>query len=175
MGPTVRVRARSARFLGMTMITVAGVGLVSAAAGGLETALRLGPVLVLFGLLGWAAFWQPYVEISDGGVTVSNIVRTVHVPWPAVTDVEGRYGLRLATSYGPVTAWAAAAPAGRARARGENSPVAVAVADRLQSMRLAGHLDRAHLERDTLDVVWHLPVLVTGGVLVAGCALALAF
>lgn len=174
MGPTVRVRARSARFLGMSMITVAGVGLVSAAAGGLETVLRLGPLLMLFGLLGWAAFWQPYVEISDGGVTVGNIVRTVHVPWAAVTDINGRYGLRLATSYGPVTAWAAAAPAGRARARGENSPVAVAVADRQEAIRLAGHLDRAHLERDTLDVVWHLPVLVTGCVLVAACVLTLA-
>lgn len=174
MGPTVRVRTRSIRIVGMAMIAAAALGLVSATAGGLETVLRLGAPLMLFGLLGWAAFWQPYVEISDGGVTVGNIVRTVHVPWPAVTDVDGRYGLRLVTSYGAVTAWAAAAPAGRARARGENSPVAVAVADRQAAMCSAGHLDGARLERDTLSVVWHLPVLVVGCVLVACCVLALA-
>lgn len=175
MGPTVRLRARATRVLGMAMIVVAALGLVSATVGGLATLLRLGAPLLLFGLLGWAAFWAPYVEISDGGVTVSNTLRTVHVPWPAVTAVDGRYGLRLGTSYGPVTAWAAAAPAGRARARGENSPAALAVADRRAAMRSAGHLDNAHLERDTLGVEWHLPVLAAGCVLVACCVLALAF
>ena len=67
-------------------------------------------------MLGWAAFGEPYVEVTDGGVTVANTLRTIEVPWPAIDEVEGRYGLKLLTAYGPVTAWAASAPAGRQRA-----------------------------------------------------------
>ena len=51
---------------------------------------------------------DPYVEVSDGGVTV---VATPCAPWrcrgPPSSEVDGRYGLRLRTAYGAVTAWAA--------------------------------------------------------------------
>ena len=126
MGTTVLLRSRSARALAVAMVAVAVVGLVSAVVDGLDVVLVYGAPLLAIGLLGWAAFWMPYVEISDGEVVVRNTLRTVHVPWPAIESVEGRYGLRLVTAYGSVTAWAASAPGGRQRARVQQSQSAAA-------------------------------------------------
>ena len=44
------------------MMVVSAAGLVSAASAGPDTVLRFGAPVALFGLLGWAAFWQPHVE-----------------------------------------------------------------------------------------------------------------
>jgi hypothetical protein len=168
MGPTVRLRPRAARALGALMVLAAVAGLVSLAVGDLATALRLAAPVVLFGLLGWAAFWEPYVEVADGGVRIANTLRTVMVPWPAVEEVEGRYGLRLRTAYGSFTAWAAQAPAGRQRARGLESEAARLVRERLETLRQAGHLDNPRLERPEAQVTWHRARIAA----VAGLALA---
>jgi Bacterial PH domain len=147
------------RALGAVMVVLAVLGLGSALLGGADDILRFGAPVTLFGVLGWAAFWTPYVEVSDGGVTVANTLRTVEVPWPAIDDVDGRYGLKLLTAYGPVTAWAASAPAGRERARREHSAASAAVSERLGELRAAGHLDDPKLERPEPVIVWHHPVL----------------
>ncbi len=168
MGETVRIRSRSALTVGALMVLVGVVGLGSTLAAGWDGVARFGAPLALFGLLGWAAFWQPYVEVSDGGVTIANTLRTIEIPWPAIESVEGRYGLRLGTAYGPVTAWAAPAPAGRERARGQQGRTADAVTQRLEELREAGHLDDPRLERPEPQVTWHQPLLVAIAVLVVG-------
>lgn len=160
MGPTVQLRARSTQALGAAMMALSVVGLVSVLFSGADTVLQFAAPLALFGVLGWGAFWRPRVVVSDGGVTVVNTLRTVEVPWPAVQSVDGRYGLRLLTAYGPVTAWGAAAPAGRERARGVQSPAATAVNERLGALRGAGYLDDAKLERPAPWTAWHVPLIV---------------
>jgi hypothetical protein len=165
MGTTVQLRSRTARALGMGLIAVAVAALVSAVADGVDVLVSLGAPVVLLGLLGWAAFWQPYVEVSDGGVKVVNTLRTLEVPWPSIEAVEGRYGLRLRTAYGSVTAWAAGAPTGRRRARGEDSEAARAVTSRLMSLREAGYLDDARLERPHLHTTWHRQIIAAAGLL----------
>jgi len=163
MGSTVRLRSRAAQALAVAMMTLSAAGLVTSAVdGGL---LRLGAPVLLFGLIGWAAFWQPYVEVSDGAVRIANTLRTVEVPWPAIQAVDGRYGLRLETAFGPVNAWAAPAPAGRQRARGELGSTAAVVADRLEALRVAGHLDDPRLERSAMPTTWHWPLIGTIAVL----------
>ena len=127
MASTVLLRSRSARALGATMVGLSVLMLGSAVTGGVTTVLDFAAPMALFGVLGWAAFWQPYVEVSDGGVTVANTLRTVQVPWPAIESVDGRYGLRMQTAYGRVTAWAASAPQGRERARELQSEAALVV------------------------------------------------
>jgi hypothetical protein len=171
MGPTVTIKGRASQVLGAAMMAAAAIGLVSLARGGLDSLLAFAAPMTLFGVLGWAAFWRPQVEVSDGGVTVVNTLRTVVVPWPAVESVDGRYGLVIRTAYGPVTAWGAAAPGGRQRARGEQSPAAVAVSERLESLRAAGHLDDARLERPDLLRTWHWPEIVTGALLLVAAVL----
>jgi hypothetical protein len=159
MGPTVQLRSRSAHALGAMMIAVSVLGVATAVWGGVDTVLRFAAPLALFGVLGWGAFWRPCVEVSDGGVLVVNALRTVQVPWPAVESVDGRYGLTLLTAYGAVSAWGAAAPVGKQRARGEQSTAAVVVAERLEDLQRAGHLNDRRLERDALPTTWHLPLI----------------
>jgi hypothetical protein len=88
MRQTERIRARSAQTLGVVMMVASVVGVASTALGGADVLLRYGAPLALFGVFGWAAFWQPYVEVSEGGVVVANTLRTVEVPWPAVDEVD---------------------------------------------------------------------------------------
>jgi hypothetical protein len=147
------------------MVVMSLAGLASVVVGGTDAMLRFAAPLALFGVLGWGAFWQPHVEVSDGGVTVVNTLRTIEVPWPAVQSVDGRYGLRLQTAYGPVTAWGAAAPAGRGRATGASSAAATAVNERLGTLRSAGHLDDAQLERPAPRTVWHRGLVAAFAVL----------
>jgi len=147
------------RALGAVMMALSGVGLASVVFSGTEAVAQFAAPLALFGVIGWGAFWQPRVEVSDGGVTVVNTLRTVEVPWPAVQGVDGRYGLRLSTSYGRVSAWSAAAPVGPERARGVQSPAAGAVTERLEALRAAGHLEGAKLERAAPRTTWHIPLI----------------
>lgn len=156
------------------MVVLAVLGLGSAVSGGMDTVLSFAAPVALFGLLGWAAFWQPYVEVSDGGVTLANTLRTVQVPWPAINEVDGRYGLRLGTAYGNLTAWAAPAPTGRERASDQPSTTAKAVTRRLESLREAGFLTDRRLEGAPLRTTWHLPLLVAIGAL-GLCAVTLPF
>ncbi|ROR90578.1 PH domain-containing protein [Nocardioides aurantiacus] len=165
LGPTEVVRAPSARALGATMVALAVLGTGSTLLGGPTAVRTYAAPLVLFGLLGWAAFWRACVEVSDGGVRVVNTLRTVEVPWPALEEVEGRYGLRLRTAYGTVQAWAAQAPSGTQRARGEPGPAAVRVQARLEALRAAGHLDDGRLERPDLRRTWHSGTLAGVAVL----------
>jgi hypothetical protein len=164
-GPTVVFRSRWSVALAVAMLATAVVGVVLAASAGAEPLRVFGAPLLLFGLLGWAAFWHPHVEVSDGGVRVANTWRTMHVPWPSITEVDGRYGLRLRTAYGTVTSWAAPAPSGRARARSQGSEAAQVVGARLEELRAAGYLDHPVLEREALETTWDVPLLAAAGLL----------
>lgn len=164
-GPTAVVRSRSGQALGLAMVVTAVVGLGTLLTEGGAPLLNYGAAVLLFGFLGWAAFWQPHVEVSDGGVRVANTWRTVDVPWPAVEEVEGRYGLRLRTAYGAVTAWGAPAPAGRDRARRGTGSAADLVNARVAELRAAGYLDDAVLERPHPRVTWHRTTILVAAVL----------
>jgi hypothetical protein len=147
-------------------VAVAVAGLASAVTGGIDSLGRYGAPIVLFGLLGWAVFWKPRVEVSDGGVVMVNILRTIHVPWPAVEAVDGRYGLQLLTAYGAFTAWAVSAPSGADRRQGRDSAAAVGVQERLDSLRGAGWLDDPRLEQPRARTEWHLAMICATATLV---------
>ncbi len=148
------------------MVAVSLLALGTAVWDGRDAVLQYAGIAVLFGLLGWAAFWQPHVEVSDGGVKLANTLRTIEVPWPAVQGVEGRYGLRLRTAYGAFVAWGADAPFGRKRAAGIQSEAARAVSDRLEVLRAAGFLSDPVLERAQPRTVWHVALIAAVAVLV---------
>ena len=167
MQPTVRLRSRPVRLLGAAMMVMSLAGLVSLGLDGAESSIRFGAPVLMFGVVGWGTFWKPFVEVSDGGITVANTLRTVEVPWPAVQAVDGRYGLRLRTALGPVTAWAAQAPSGRERARGQQSRAAQLVEERLELLRGQGHLDNPRLERPRAVVHWHRSLLGASAALTA--------
>ncbi len=145
--------------VGVTLGAVAVAGLLLAVTGGLGTLARYGGPFLLLGLLGWAAFWAPRVEVSDGGVLVVNIFRTIQVPWPAVEGVDGRYGLQLRTAYGAFTAWGVSAPTGSDRRQARPSAAAVTVQERLDALREAGWLENPRLEQPHAHAEWHVPLI----------------
>lgn len=168
MAATVLLRATGPRVLGAAMVATAAVGLLALVSDGPGAVVAWAAPLVLFALVGWTAFWRPHVEVSDGGVRVVNTLRTVEVAWPAVQEVDGRYGLRLLTSYGAVQAWGAQAPTGRGRGTAPDSEASAAVRAHWERLRAQGHLDGARLEQPELPVRWHAGTVVA--LVVAGVA-----
>jgi Bacterial PH domain len=155
--------------------------------------LGFAPWLALLSGACWATFWRPCVEVSDGGVRLVNVTRTIDVPWPAITGIETRWALTLITAYGKFTAWAAPAPGRGAmrkatrvdpdvvlgRAAGAHAPSAATevppgpagqaaeiVQAHWERLRAAGHLDNPVLEHERVPVRWHIGTLVAGVVLV---------
>jgi len=178
-------------------VICAGMILSVALAGDWSDAGLMAPWAALLALACWATFWRPRVVVSDGGVRLVNVTRTIDVPWPALQTVETRWALTLVTAYGRFTAWSAPAPGARgallsrsATARdappgydGSARPsdlvdtpsgaAAALVIDRWEALRAAGHLDHPRLEHDRIPVRWHLgTALAAAALLVAGIVTA---
>lgn len=99
------------RVLSVVTAAIAGLGLVGVIVSGDMTSLvRYGWIMLLIGALAFALFWFPRVDVAEHEVTVRNVFSTIHVPWPAIQNVDTKYALTLYTSEGKVTAWASPAP-----------------------------------------------------------------
>jgi hypothetical protein len=167
MASTMLFRSSSTRFVGVGAIAFSAVGLASLVVEReWDDLARFGGLLGLVALTGYAVMWLPYVEVSEGGLAFRNVFRTVRLPWPAIEEVDGRYGLRVQTAYGRFTAWAAPAPAGRDRMRGGDSEAAALVRRQMERLQGLGHLDNRRLESDHADVTWHVPVIIVAVALV---------
>ena len=151
------------------------------ATSGVGDAVATVPWVLLFSTCCWAIFWNPCVVVSDGGVRLVNVTRTIDVPWPAIENVETRYALTLVTAYGRYAAWAAPAPSAggalrnsmRSRQRvvdrgaeveavtmGEvpgtaSGDAARIVRRRWERLRADGFLDDPRLEFDKPPIRWH--------------------
>lgn len=141
-------RSSFSRALAVVTIALCAVLLVSLAlTAGVGTTLRYAAPALLVALLAWMAYWRPLVEVSDGGIELRNVWRTVQVAWPALQEVDGRLGLRLVTAYGTYQAWAVPAPR---RTRGSRevatTEAATMVRTRWDELRRAGHLEAPRLE-----------------------------
>jgi hypothetical protein len=157
-GESVVLRAPTMRVVGFSTAAVSVVALVVTATDPADLARWAAPLL-LVALVGWAGFWRPCVEVSDGGVLIVNVLRSIEVPWPAIESVDGRFGLQLRTAYGSFNAWGAGAPTGRDRMRTRESEAAVLVRERRDALKAEGWLDDPRLERPRAKVRWHLPVI----------------
>ena len=164
--------------------------------------LRTGPWLALVVGTVWAMYWRPEVAVDDSGVRVVNVLRTVHLPWPAIQRIDTKWALTLFTAYGKVTAWAAPAPggfasrmAGRQDFRGlpestyggdrsirpgdlpgtPSGAAALVVRRRWEELRDAGYLDNPKLEFARPPMVWHYRTILVGALLVLVGLLASLF
>ena len=94
MGPTVHIQPVFYRVLGACTMVFAVLGVGSFIVARDWPALaEYAPWVALLGVVGYEGLWAPYLEVSDGGVTMRNVLRTVRLPWPAIHSVEGKYGL----------------------------------------------------------------------------------
>lgn len=170
------------------IVVAAGSGAAVLVQSGFVAMLQTLPWLALFAPLCWAIFWRPKVVVSDAGVRLVNVARTVDVPWPALVEVQTKFALTLVTAYGSFTAWAAPAPsghstvhtvigsstAGRAsrprfdrealpmseRPDSPSGDAAAMVRRRWDQLREAGFLDDPRLEHAEIPVTWHVCTLV---------------
>lgn len=190
MGPTLVFRSTYGRVLTVATGAVAVALVVVTAVTG-DVVAVVGALLpaALVTYLVWMLFWRPAVEVSDGGVQVRNVARTVHVPWTAYEGVETRYSLEVRYAGGTVTAWAAPRSSGTARwlrssrrrtagqdqvvAGASAEAVADAVTQRHGLLAAAGHLDRAVPGAPGARTTWHVVQLAVLGALVVGTVVAL--
>jgi hypothetical protein len=152
------------------------------------------PWMALLTLTCWATFWRPCVTVSDAGVELVNVSRTVFIPWPALYAIDTKWSLTLITAYGRYRAWSAPAPGTRSallslggghKERGKwdgqpeetvrpgdlvDSPsgsAAALIRRRWEDMRAAGHLENPRLERDRAPVTWHVATALAAAALLA--------
>lgn len=196
-------RTATGRVLTVVITAVCALGAVAITVQrGVGDGLRAAPFLALTAGICWALFAHPCVKVDLSGVTLVNVVRTVTVPWPAITDVETRWGLTLVTAYGRRTAWAAPSPGAAhvlrnsPRTEGRNLPAstyrngsvrpgdlptspsghaALLVRAQWEALQRQGALSEPRLEFDRLPTSWHRGILTSGAVLVALCASSLVW
>lgn len=74
----------------------------------------------------WWCLWRPRIEVGDHAVRIVNPLRTVDIPWSAVTHVDTKFTLTLFTPFGRFGAAAAPQPgqlaARRAVKRADTEP-----------------------------------------------------
>ncbi len=106
----VSFRPSFGRILSVVVVAImlsAIVGFV--VAGDLEGALRFGWWYVLVAVLAVVTYWNPSVDVSQGGVTVRNPFSSWTVPWGAIQRIDTKFALTLYTAERRVEAWAAPA------------------------------------------------------------------
>ena len=136
--PVVRTFRQGSSLAAGGVIAVLSVGflllyLVGDRSRGADPALW--SVVVL--LLVWAVLLRPSVRLSEHGVTLRNVLRDVHLTWPAIDLVEARWALTLVTEAGDAySAWAISAQ------RPKRAPSATPADGRINPMQsLSGALD----------------------------------
>lgn len=71
--------------------------------------VRHTPTFLLFPLAAWVFYTRPAVVLTETGVTLRNIARTIEIPWASIQSVDTTWGLTIRTSRRPYSAWAATA------------------------------------------------------------------
>jgi hypothetical protein len=182
MSETVEFRPRSGRVLTVGAAVLAAAGAVTTLVQEPGVGVRYLPAFVLGVVLVWALFDRPAVLVSDGGVEVRNVLRTIELPWPSIERIDTKYALTLYTAYGVYAAWAAPAPSRSSTLRATpqdtrhlpetsyigggirpgdlagtpSGDAAAYIRRRWEQLHDAGHLDAPRLERDRPRVHWHL-------------------
>lgn len=193
-------RPATGRLVSGGMLVLCAVGLVGVTReDGWQDGLRWAPFLALVAGLGWAMFWHPRVVVDFEGVTMVNVVRTITVPWPAIVEVDTRWGLTLVTVSGRYRAWAAPAPGAAhvlrhsPRHEGRHLPAttyrqgtvrpgdlpssasggaALIVRTWWEQLQRQGALEEPRLEFASIPVRWHARTLLVLTCLVAACSLS---
>ena len=86
-------RARVGRGLTAAIAVLGVIALVATAVEDPAAALRYGPALLVPAAVAWVLFARPAVIVSDAGVELRNVLRTIDLPWPSIERVDTKYAL----------------------------------------------------------------------------------
>lgn len=176
MSDTVVFRTGFSRVFPWIAAAVVAAGAVSMVAQrGWYELWRSGPLLALALAIVWLLFALPRVEVSDGGIALVNIARTVWVAWPNFRSAEAQWNLRVrATDGREFSSWALPAGSGSLRRLPRAAPArsgtaeaaALKIGERVRALTEAGFLPappeapvRVSLNRTPLLVLAAIAVL----------------
>jgi hypothetical protein len=106
----VRLISRFSRALSVLVIAVCALGEAGLVfyAHPLTVVHGFAPIL-LVGYGAYVLFWVPLLVVGPAQVVIVNPTRTYEITWPAVLDIQTKWGLTLVTPKGKVNAWASPA------------------------------------------------------------------
>jgi hypothetical protein len=184
MGPTKVFCSMYGRVLTIATAVIAVLATAVQVGQDLGAALATLAVGATVTCLVWMLFWRPRVEVSDGGIEVRNVVRSVHVPWPAYVGVRTQWSLEVDYAGGKVTAWAAPRSSssgqwlrnwrrrptdpGSTRVGGASAEVvAAAIVERHEALTAAGYLSSPRTDAPEARSTWNVVELAALGSLAA--------
>lgn len=105
---TVAIRGENSRFWCYLLWFMAVVILVSSGLnGGFSEMLLVLPIVAFLGVMGWAGWWNPRLEVNPTGLRIVNLMREWIVPWSDFKEAENRWGLYVHThSNRKISVWA---------------------------------------------------------------------
>ena len=114
MDPAITIRPRFGLILTVVIALIVVSCMVSFVVVGDTGNLRaFGGGLTVIVWLTWVGFWRPRVVIGPTSVDVHNPFTDFRIPWGDIESLDTRFGLRLATPHGRISAWGAPAPGAR--------------------------------------------------------------
>ena len=146
---------------------------------------------VLFGVaVAWSIFVRPSVVIDAQGVTIRNIVRDIHIPWAALTDISTRWNLKVMAGSQGYNAWAISSqvdrpssassglfriPASvRSNRTGSAAASASPAATKVTARTVAESIQRAKQEYDDAVAAGEVPPAADAGVRIVWLPLVMA-
>lgn len=106
-------RTTFSRVIAVLVIAVCVVAVVTTGLTDPSRLLRTWPYGVV-AAVSWVAFWRPYARIDDDGVVMANVLRSVRLPWAAVTGIDSRWAFTIETADRKHSSWAVPARSGMA-------------------------------------------------------------
>jgi hypothetical protein len=106
----VRLISRFSRVLSVLVIAVCVLGEAGLVFYGHPLTIVHGVApIALIGYGAWVLFWVPLLVVGPAQVVIVNPARTWEISWPAILDIQTKWGLTLVTPRGRVNAWASPA------------------------------------------------------------------
>lgn len=183
MGETHVFQTVFSKYFSMAFAGVTGLASVYLAFSDVGELTASVPILLAVGILVWLLFGHPRLEVSDGGITLVNIVHTIHIPWNRFVGVHTKWNLRIVTDGEEYTSWALPVSSGTARrlprrrgakqgsshevAGGPAETAALVIGGRFKEIREAGYLDRPPLDPPQVSIRVTRAALVGAGSIAA--------
>jgi hypothetical protein len=106
----IRLISRFSRALSVLVIAVCVLGEAGLVFYGhpLTIVHGLAPI-ALVGYGAYVLFWVPLLVVGPAQLVIVNPARTYEISWPAILDIQTKWGLTLVTPMGKVNAWASPA------------------------------------------------------------------